>query len=256
MDYVMGGLPVWAFALAILVAGFAGFVKGAIGFAFPLIMIAVLPSFMPTQTALAALILPVLVTNLHQSLRGGLGAAWASACKFWRIIVACMAGIAISAPFAVILPQRVMFGLLGGAVLGFSILQLRGWVPVIATGWRKRAELIAGMVSGLYGGISGVWGPPVIVFLLAANVEKREMVRVLNVIFTGGAVILLIMHVRTGILNAQTAPLSASMLLPATLGLMLGFRVQDRLDADRFRIWTLIALCLGALNLLRRAVMG
>ena len=41
MDYVMGGLPVWAFALAFLVAGFAGFVKGAIGFAFPLIMIAV-----------------------------------------------------------------------------------------------------------------------------------------------------------------------------------------------------------------------
>jgi len=256
MDYIMAGLPVWAFVLAVLVAVLAGFVKGAIGFAFPLIMIALLPSFMPTQTALAALILPVLATNLQQSLRGGIGAAWASARKFWRIILACMAGIAVSAPFAVILPQRVMFVLLGGVVLGFCIMQLRGWVPVIAKGWRNRAELITGIVSGLYGGISGVWGPPVIVFLLAINVEKREMVRVLNVIFTGGALILLVMHIRTGVLNAQTAPLSAAMLLPATCGLLLGFRVQDRMDHQRFRTWTLIALSVGALNLLRRAAMG
>ena len=69
METVIVGLPLWVLLLAFAVSLFAGFVKGALGFAMPLIMIAVLPSFMPVPTALAALILPVLVTNLHQSLR-------------------------------------------------------------------------------------------------------------------------------------------------------------------------------------------
>ena len=74
MDTVVAGLPLWAFLLAAAVTLGAGFVKGAIGFAMPLILIAVLPSFMPAPVALAALILPVLATNLHQSLRQGFGA--------------------------------------------------------------------------------------------------------------------------------------------------------------------------------------
>ena len=256
MDIFMGGLPLSVFLMAFGVALFAGFVKGAIGFALPLIMIAVLPSFMPAQTALAALILPVLVTNLHQSLRNGLRDAMVSARKFWRIIFATIAGIVISAPFVVIIPQQVMFLLLGAAVLVFSLMQISGWAPEIRPIWRNPIEFATGVLAGLYGGISGVWGPPTIAYLLAVKVEKREMVRVLNVIFTMGAVVLIVVHLRSGVLNAQTIPLSAAMLVPATLGLFLGYAVQDRLDAEKFPRYALIMLCVSAINLLRRGVFG
>jgi hypothetical protein len=89
---------------------FAGFVKGAVGFAMPLIMIAVFSSFMPPDLALAALILSVLSTNLHQSMRFGWAAARASALKYWRMILMTCLGIVISAPFVVWLPQSVMLG--------------------------------------------------------------------------------------------------------------------------------------------------
>ena len=105
MDTMIAGLPLWAFLMAAAVTLGAGFVKGAIGFAMPLIMIAVLPSFMPAQTALATLILPVLASNLHQSLRHGVAPALDSGRKFWRIILATMIGILITAPFVVVLPQ-------------------------------------------------------------------------------------------------------------------------------------------------------
>jgi uncharacterized protein len=101
MDVLFGGLPAWAFLLACAVTVFAGFVKGAVGFAMPLIMIAAFSSFMPPETALAALILSVLTTNVHQSLRFGLRAAWDSAVKYWRIIATTCLGILISAPFVV-----------------------------------------------------------------------------------------------------------------------------------------------------------
>lgn len=256
MDTFLGGMPLWAFALACAVTLFAGFVKGAIGFALPMLMIAILPSFLPAQTALAALILPTLMTNLHQSLRHGFGAALQSAGKYWRIIVAMLVGIVITAPFVVVLSQQVLFLLLGTAVLAFSMLQLSGWVPEIPAHRRNLIEVATGLIGGLYGGISGVWGPPSIVYLLATHTEKREMVRVLSVIFTLGAVMLTIMHLRSGVLNAQTLPLSVAMLVPVSVGLFLGYIVQDRLDAARFRKYALIMLTISALNLLRRGVFG
>lgn len=256
MEIFLGGLPLWSFALAFGVTLLAGIVKGAIGFALPLIMIAVLPSFMPAQTALAALILPVVVANAHQSVRFGFRAAWVSAKAFWRIIVLTLVGITISAPFAVVLPQYIMFLLLGSAVLMFSMLQISGWTPDIPANRRNPLQYAIGLIGGLYGGISGVWGPPVIVYLLAAKTPKREMVCIMSVIFTVGGVMLLLMHLRTGLLNAQTLPLSIAMLVPSTLGLFLGYMVQDKLDAEKFRRYALIMLMISAVNLLRRGFFG
>ncbi|WP_209424276.1 sulfite exporter TauE/SafE family protein [Pararhodobacter sp. SW119] len=256
MDMIFGGLPAWAFGLACVVTIFAGFVKGAVGFAMPLIMIAAFSSFMPPDTALAAMILSLLTTNVHQSLRFGRRAAWESAVKYRRIIATTCAGIVISAPFVVVLPQQLLFALLGVPVMGFALMQLRGWAPVIPLRHRASAEYGLGLLGGLYGGISGIWGPPVIVYLLAIRAEKAEMVRVLGVVFMVGAVVLTAAHLGSGVLDAVTLPLSAALVAPAALGMWLGFRMQDRLDPVRFRRWTLLVLILVALNLLRRAITG
>ena len=69
----MAGLDLFHFILAIAVTLFAGFVKGAVGFAMPMIMISAFSSFLPPETALAGLILPTVVTNLSQAFRQGRG---------------------------------------------------------------------------------------------------------------------------------------------------------------------------------------
>jgi hypothetical protein len=55
------------------------------------------------------------------------------------------------------------------------------------------------------------------------------------------------------VLNAQTLPLSALLVLPSLIGMWVGFRLHDRLDPARFRRWTLVILAVSGLNLLRRA---
>jgi uncharacterized protein len=82
------------------------------------------------------------------------------------------------------------------------------------------------------------------------------MVRVLGVIFMIGALVLTLAHLGSGVLNAQTLPFSAGACGAGALGMWLGFRLQDRLDPERFRFWTLVVLIVVALNLVRRAVMG
>ena len=103
---------------------------------------------------------------------------------------------------------------------------------------------------------SGIWGPPLIIYLISIDAPKQEAVRILGVVFLTGAIILTGSHLVSGVLNAQTIPLSLLMVLPALVGMKLGFKAQDRLDPVRFRRWTLILLGLAGANLLRRALMG
>ena len=63
------GLPSLAAAAAVMLA--AGFVKGAVGFALPLIAIGGLGSFLPAQEAVAVMIFPTFLTNFWQTVRQG-----------------------------------------------------------------------------------------------------------------------------------------------------------------------------------------
>lgn len=253
-EAVAGGLPLWVFVAACAVALFAGFVKGAVGFAMPLIMISGFSAIMPKEIALAGLILAAVITNGLQAFRYGLRAVWDDIVMYRRMIGMVVLGIAISAPLVPVLPQPVMLGLLGGPVLAFALVQLAGVSLALNLRHRHRAEYALGAVGGLYGGISGVWGPPVLVYLLSIDAQKRESVRVQGVIYLIGAVALFFAHLGSGVLNARTLPFSLAMVVPAVAGMALGFGLQDRLNPEWFRRWTLILLAITALNLLRMAL--
>ncbi len=242
--------------LAFAVAFFAGFVKGAIGFALPMIMISGLGSFLTPELALAALILPAVVSNVWQALRNGLAAALATMHRFWVYVVIVMLCIAGSAQLVVILPSWVLFMVIGVPATVFAIMQLSGWRLTVRPEHRRRAEVVIGSIAGFIGGLSGVWGPPTVIYLLALEVPKKESIRAQGVVYGLGAVVLFAAHLNSGIFNAQTAPLSALLLVPAIAGLLIGFWVQDRLDQEKFRRATLWVLVFAGLNLIRRGVMG
>ncbi|MBD3764213.1 MAG: sulfite exporter TauE/SafE family protein [Rhodobacterales bacterium] len=254
MHDILAGLPLWALIAAAAISAGAGLVKGATGFAMPLIMVSTFGAIMPPETALAALILPVLVTNVAQALRQGWRAAWGSIRTYRRLIGAILVFIPVSAQFVRDIPQPVLLMLLGVPVTAFAAVQLAGRSLALTLRHRNAAEYALGAVGGLYGGVSGIWGPPVLVFLLSVHAGKQETVRVQGVVFFLGAVMLTAAHLGSGVLNATTLPLSALLVLPAAAGMWLGYRIQDRLDPVRFRRWTLVLLLLTGGNLIRRAL--
>ncbi|MBB1491702.1 sulfite exporter TauE/SafE family protein [Paracoccus sp. MC1862] len=250
----MFGLDPHLVLLAATATLVAGLVKGAIGFAMPMILMSALGSFLPAPVALALSILPMLVTNVQQATRQGIGAAMTSVRAFRWHIGALVLFIFVSAPFARILPQPVMYLALGVPILGFALWQLSGRPMALPVHHHRRAEILSGVVGGLYGGISGIWGPPLIVYLLSIGVSKLDQIRVQGVVFLVGAVALALAHLGSGVLNAQTLPLSALMVVPAVIGMQMGFWLQDRLDLAQFRRWTLLLLALTSLNLIRRGI--
>jgi len=255
MPDMIAGLPVTTLAIAALIAFFAGFVKGTVGFAMPMIMISGLSSILPPEIALAGLILPTLLTNFSQALRNGFAAAAASVRSYWRFLTGTMIFIAISAQFASLIPQAVFLILLGAPITIYALLQLRGINLAIRLEHRKRVEWVLGVIAGLYGGVSGVWGPPLLVLLMSTTVPRVEMLRVQGVVFLLGSVILLGAHVQSGVMAGPGLALSLILVVPALLGMAVGYRVSDKLDQVRFRHLAQILLVLSGMNLVRRAIM-
>jgi uncharacterized membrane protein YfcA len=255
MDWMMAGLEPGVFVAALVVAAVAGFVKGAVGFAMPMIMISALSSFMSPELALAGLILPTLVTNISQALRQGWDAALGTTRTYWRFMTAMVVGIALSAQLMAGIPVAVLFLALGVPITAYAAMQLAGVPLALKLEHRRGAEWGLGALGGLYGGFSGVWGPPLLVYLVSTGVGKVEMVRALGVAFLLGAVVLMASHLETGVLDARTLAFSAALTVPAQLGMQVGYWAQDRLDQGRFRRWTMVVLVVMGVNLVRRGLM-
>ena len=110
------------------------------------------------------------------------------------------------------------------------------------------------MCSSDLGGVSGVWGPPTVAYLSAIDTPKTDHLRIQGVIYALGAFVLLGAHIQSGVLQAETLPLSALMVFPAVLGMVVGLAIHDRLDQATFRKVTQFVLLIAALNLVRRAL--
>lgn len=255
MDIFLNDLSPAVVALVYGIALVAGVVKGMVGFAMPMILISGLSSVISPELALAGLIVPTVITNGIQALRHGVGAAAASIRKFRIFLGAGFAMLVISAQFVRILPGNVMLLLIGGPVTLFVLVQLAG-VRLHLKAASARLEVLIGGFAGMIGGLSGVWGPPTVLYLTALNTEKSEHIRVQGVIYGLGAAALFVAHIASGVLSWQTFLFSLSLVPPAVIGMWFGGKIHDRIDQESFRKATLVVLLLAALNLVRRAVIG
>ena len=245
------GILAVAGAATVLFVG--GLAKGALGFALPLIAISGLGAFLPAPTAVALLIMPTLVTNVWQGLRDGLAPAAATLREHRLILLALLPTIVLTAQLLVILPQSAIFAILGTAITLFSISQLVGLRLPDPTGAPPAVPLGVGVIAGVFGGLAGVWGPPIMMYMIARNTLKNDQMRALGLVFVLGAVALALAHSASGLFDAETAKLSAMGLVPVALGMALGLAVNRRMNQAIFRRATLVVLAISGLNLLRRA---
>ncbi len=243
------------FYLALAVAFVAGWVKGMVGFAMPMVLVSGLSMMLPPELALAGLILPTLVTNGVQALREGVPAALASVRKFKVFLIVGLVCLLASAQLINVLSPKAFLLILGAPVSFFALVQLLG-LKLTLQAPSMRVEAMVGAVAGAVGGISGVWGPPTVAYLTALNTPKKDQMRVQGVIYGLGAVALVVAHLGSGILRTDTAVFSALLIVPALLGMRGGQFLQDRIDQEQFRKLTLLVLLIAGLNLLRRGLMG
>ncbi|HUF86514.1 MAG TPA: sulfite exporter TauE/SafE family protein [Thermohalobaculum sp.] len=243
-------------AAAAAVMALGGFVKGAVGFALPAVGIAGLGTFMPAHDTVGIMVLPTFASNMWQALRQGLGPAGQTFRAFWKLNLLLALTIGLAAQLVPSIPGAALFIFLGGVVSFTAMLQLAGWRPRAPAAARPRAalEVLCGVLAGILGGISGVWGPVVVFYLMALDIARTTQQRTMGLSFMIGSLVLIPAHGLSGILNAHTLPLGLVLCLPMALGMALGLMCQDRMNPVVFRRATLAVLCLAGLNLLRRGL--
>ena len=256
MDLIFNDLSAIAIVFAIAITLLAGFIKGATGFALPMIMVSGLATILPPDVAIAALIVPTVVSNVWQSLRGGgIGAAVNIAGRHKLYIVTLLVVVIITAQLVSAMSQNAILLTIGFPITLLALVLLSGKSFSVSEGGRKITDVIVGTISGFLGGLAGIWGPLTVMYLTALDTPKKDQVRVTGVIFGAGAVVLGLSHLKSGLLNAQTIPLSLFMIFPVLIGQTLGNRLQDRLDQKKFKRLTLLVLVVAGLNLIRRGLM-
>lgn len=246
----------WAFVAAFAVALVAGVVKGAIGFAMPLILVSGLSLFLDPLVAVAGVILPALFSNILQVARHSWADMLDALKENWRYVLIVCIMILIVAQFVTRVPERTFYMILGVPVVVLSLIQLAGVRFHIPVERRRVAEWTVGGFAGALGGFTGTWGPPTVLYLIALETPKKRQLLVQGVVYCLGSVSLLAGHLQSGVMTAATMPFSAFLLLPAFIGMRVGFLLGDKLDAEVFRKITLIVLMIAGANLLRRGVFG
>jgi hypothetical protein len=204
----------------------------------------------------AIIILPIVVTNILQTFRSGLGPAVAAMRESWRYVLSVCLAIAVFAQLVPRLDPRVFYLMLGVPVVVISVIQLAGLRFTIPPRHRGWAEWVAGLVSGVLGGLAGTWGPTTVLYLLATGTPRERQMVVQGVIYGSGSVALLLAHLASGVLTTTTAPLSALMIAPALAGMWVGLRLQDRLDQAAFSRAVLVVLIASGVNLVWKGLSG
>ena len=233
--------------------GLSGFSKGVTGIGPPIIAIAVMIHFVDPQTAFVTMVIPNLITNIWQSATSH---NWKEPfLRFWPMIVCFVISLFIGAVLLVTLDGSTLLTILGVFMAAFAAMNLINprEHPLSPTVERWTGP-IAGTVGGLLGGLTAIWGPPMLMLFVLLKLDKETWIQTVGLIWFIGSVPLALAYWHNGLLNAQTAPLSAFACIAGMIGIWLGEAIRSKINQETFRKLLLVSLLLIGLNLVRGAL--
>ena len=68
--------------------------------------------------------------------------------------------------------------------------------------------LIGAIISGFFGGISGQWGPPLVIYFLSQNLSMKQIICYQGLTYSIASLALIGGHINSGVLSIELALLS------------------------------------------------
>jgi hypothetical protein len=242
-----GGALTWAVGLA-GVAG-AAFVKGAVGFGYPLIATPLLALATDVRTAVAVLLLPnILMDGLQVVRRPGVIAALR---RHAPLIVAGIAGTVLGTQFLAVLSTRRLLLILGVTLLAFVALSLLRPAWRLPPAAERPLAPVVGLVAGTLGGMTNTPAVALTPYYYAIGLPKAEFVRAVSATFLTLKVTQLGAVWQVGLLDRWILLESVAASAVSLAAFRLGLRTQDRVPQDAFN--RIVVGLLGVLSLVMLA---
>jgi uncharacterized membrane protein YfcA len=116
----------------------------------------------------------------------------------------------------------------------------------------KKITIPLGFFSGIIGGLSNMYSPYILAYLVSTNLEKEALIRTIATMYFLGSLLIFPIWFYNGLGNVNDIIWSLVLLFPAVIGQKIGTKIRDKITNDTFRriiLYTLIVI--GVLLLIK-----
>jgi uncharacterized membrane protein YfcA len=221
------------FAIVVLAFATAGTIKGAIGVGLPTTAIAILSTGLDLRVAIPLLIVPSLVANIWQIMRGG--ELWPLLRRFWLLNAIACGGVWLGTAILFRVDPTMFSALLGVVIVTYCVMGLFEFAPRVPAHREAVLTPIVGLGAGLLTGTTGSLLMPLVVYLQALGLEKDRFVQAAGLSLLIGTIAWAASLAQQGAFDGRVILTSAMALIPTLVGMALGQRIRDHLSQTLFR---------------------
>lgn len=246
-------LPLPALVGLLMAFVLGGVVKGIIGIGLPLVLMPLTTQFLDVPVAVGLLSVPMIATNIGQAVEGG--HTTAAFRRLAPILCTLVLGTLVGVHLLISIDRHRLNAALGVMFIGISALLL--FLPRIQLGSRAQslAGPLVGLCAGLLGGISAMFGPPLVAWQVSLGTAPDIFVKQMAIFAFTASLTLLLALGGSGSMSRTDLLVSAAAIVPIQLGMPVGRWLRHRIKPVLFRRGVLIVLALGGIDLLRRSLL-
>jgi uncharacterized protein len=162
-------------------------------------------------------------------------------------------GSVIGTHLLISIDQRRLHLIIGVAFLLLAMLLLCLPRVRINRDTARWSAPFVGLGAGVLGGMSAIFGPPMIAFLVSSGVDPDTFVKHMAILAFTAAVTMIVVLGTSGAMSGGDFAMSAVAVIPIQIGMPLGRWLRARIRPNLFRILVLVVLAASGLDMLRRA---
>ena len=233
--------------LAFLVAGTA---KGITGFGIQVVALSILTIALDLVTAMAVLLAPATATHIWQAIVGGFARELLA--RLWPFLLAVSLAVLIGAIALTRVDLSLLTAFLGLVMIAYASASLFGVQFSVAIRTERWLGPTIGLVNGVITGMTGSSVVPGTMYLQALGLPRDMLVQSMGMLYLVSTLALAVALQANSLLDLELGLYSASAIVPALCGMLLGQKIRRQLSETLFRkIFFIALLVLGAYLLVR-----
>lgn len=239
-------------AMVFVAIAIGAFLKGITGLGLPVVALPVLSYFLGLPHAISVLMLPILITNLHQSVQTR--DAWREAEFLWPGLLTGAVGLSAGTWILNVMdPNRLNLGL--GLML-FLYIGLRLFSPQFAFADKTAGRFapLAGFLGGFAQGSTGLCAAVIVPFLQSTRMSRTAIVFTISTVFLIFSIFQFVTFLVAGLIKPSFLVESALALIPVAIFMPLGGWLSPRLPKKIFDRIFLVVLTVVATGLIEKAI--
>ena len=233
--------------LIILSVFIGGIVKGSVGIGMSMFSVPIIAFSLAPTKAMMLLCFPVIFTNfLQMDIKKGVGSF-----RFLPMFLALFLGLIIGGKLILNFSLNYISVLIAIVIIIFTSLNFFGInLRNLKQAYENKISIIIGFFSGILGGLTTFYAPPIITFLISINLEKEFFIRTTATMYFFASIPLYSSMVYHGLGNYYDLIMSLTLVIPAIIGQFFGSKVRRKLPNEIFQKLVLIILLIIGFTLL------